>query len=115
MTGPRPVATRRISAVSVLRLAVGTLRFDRDAFRRGNRLGDLGAGQRLDPLLLERLLELRRHRLVLDRDEPRQQFDDGDLAAEATVDGGELHPDGAAAHDDERLRNSSAGGSPRRW
>ena len=59
----------------------------------------------VDALLLERLLELRGHGLVLDRHETRQQLDDGHLAAEAAVDRRELDADGAAAHDDQRLRN----------
>ena len=68
-------------------------------------LRHLRAGQRLDALLLERLLELRRHRFIFDRHEPRQQLDDGDLAAEPAEDRGELHADGAAAQDDQRLRH----------
>ena len=59
-----------------------------------------------DALLLERLLELRRHRLVFDRHEPRQQLDDGHLAAEAAIDRRELDADRAAAHDDQRLRHA---------
>ena len=59
----------------------------------------------VDALLLERLLELRGHRFVLDRHEPRQQLDDRHLAAEAAVDRRELHADRAAAHDHQRLRH----------
>ena len=57
------------------------------------------------PRLLEVLLEFRRHRLVLAGHEARQQFDDGDVAAEALEDRRELDADGAAAHDGDRLRH----------
>ena len=106
MTGPRPVATSSMLGGELLRLAVRRLRLDGHAARRSTRrLRDLRAGQHLDALLLERLLELRGHGLVLDRHEPRQQLDDRHLAAEAAVDRRELDADGAAAHDDERLRH----------
>ena len=85
-----------------LRLAVGALRLERHALALHLRPGDLRADQRGDALLLERAREFRRHRLVFDRHQPREQLDDGDLAAEAVEDRRELDADGAAAHDDDR-------------
>ena len=68
------------------------------------RARDLRARVARDALLAERLLELRRHRLVFDRHEARQQLEDRDLAAEAAEDRRELDADGAAAEDRDRLR-----------
>ena len=65
--------------------------------------GHLGAGVDLDAALLEGALELRRHRLVLAGHQPRQQLDDGHLAAVALEDRRELDADRAAAHDRDRL------------
>src|SRR5258705_2162914 len=89
----------------LLRPAIGRLRLDVHAVGPGSGFRHLRPGERLDALLLERLLQLRRDRLVLDWHQPRQQLDDGDLAAEAPVDRRELDADRAAAHDDERLRH----------
>ena len=71
--------------------------------------GHLRAGVARDALLAERLLELGRHRLVLDRHEPRQQLEDRHVAAEAAEDRRELDADRAAAHDRDRLRAPLAG------
>ena len=104
----RPAARRDEQDIGrqLLRLAVGSLRLDVHAVRAARlRCRHLRPGQRLDALLLERLLELRGNRFVFDRHEPRQQFDDRHLAAEAAVDRRELDADRAAAHDDERLRD----------
>jgi hypothetical protein len=60
-----------------------------------------------NPLLAERLLELRRHRFVFHRHQPREQLENRDLAAEPAKDGGELDAHGAAAHDGDRLRHFS--------
>ena len=71
----------------------------------GLRRRDLRAGHHLDAALLERALEFGRHRLVFARHQPRQQLDDGDFAAVALEDRGELDADRAAAHDGDRLRD----------
>src|SRR6185369_4233451 len=55
-----------------------------------------------DALLAERFFELGGNRLVLDRDEPRQQLEDRHVAAEAVEDRRELDADRAAAHDRKR-------------
>ena len=69
------------------------------------RRGDPGARMRRDALLPERLLQLRRDRLVLDGHQARQQLEDGDLRAEAVEDRAELHADRAAAENHHRLRH----------
>src|SRR5207253_270332 len=61
--------------------------------------------QTLDAALSERLLKLFGDLLVFERHDARQEFDERRLRAEARVDGGELRPDRARAHDDERLRD----------
>ena len=66
----------QVLGVELRRLAVGRLRFDIDAVGAGLRARDLRAGQHLDALLLERLLELGRDRFVFDGTMPRQQLDD---------------------------------------
>ena len=91
--------------VDFVRLAVRRLRVDRHAVVAGLRLQHLRPGHRLDALLLEGLLELRRNGLVLDRHEARQQLDDRHLAAEAAIDRRELHAHRTAAHDRQRLRH----------
>ena len=57
------------------------------------------------PCLRNDFSQLGRHGLVFDRHEARQQLEDRDLAAEAAEDRRELHADGAAAHDGDRLRD----------
>ena len=115
VTGPRPVATSRMSADSFCVLPSGACASMSTPVRRRRGLRDLRAGQRLDALLLEGLLELGRHRFILDRHEPRQQLDDRDLAAESAEDRRELHADGAAAQDDAATSAPPSDGSPRRW
>ena len=106
MTGPRPVATSSTSTVSFCVLPSPPLVISRStplapALRRRH----LRAGEHLDAAALEVLLELRRHRFVFARHQPRQQLDDGDFAAVALEDRRELDADGAAAHDRDRLRH----------
>ena len=55
------------------------------------------------PCLRNDFSELRRHRLVLDRHEPRQQLQDRHVAAEAPEDRRELDAHRAAADDGDRL------------
>src|SRR4030095_5157039 len=83
------------------RRTVGKLHLDVHAVARHAGGRDSRAGVAGDALRAERLLELGRHRLVLDRHETRQQLDDRDVAAEAREDRGELHPDRAASDDDQ--------------
>src|SRR5258706_7938373 len=82
--------------------AVGRQRLDVDAVRAGLRARDPCAGQDLDALLPERTFELGGDRLVLDRYDSREQFDESDVAAKAAEDRGELDPDRTASHDGER-------------
>ena len=105
MTGPRPGGDEQHLEGQLLRLAVARLHLDVDALGAGLGGRDLRAGQHLDAALLERALELGRHRLVFARHQPRQQLDDRDLAAVALEDRRELDADGAAAHDGNRLRH----------
>ncbi len=105
VTGPRPVATSSRSNDSFCDFLIGALHFDVDALGAGLRGRDLRAGHHLDAALLERALELGRHRLVFARHQARQQLDHRDLAAVALEDRRELDADGAAAHDGDRLRH----------
>src|SRR5438270_500844 len=61
--------------------------------------------ERLDAALAERFFQLLRDLFVFERHEPRQEFDERRLRAEARIDGGELRPDRARPDDDERLRH----------
>src|SRR6185436_6911774 len=88
-----------------LRGAVCKLHLDVDAVARHPGGGHSRAGVAGDALLTERLLELGRYRLVLDRHETRQQLDDRDVAAEAREDRGEFHADCAASHDHQGFRH----------
>ena len=65
VTGPRPVATSSTPPYE-LPSRRGVLRLDVDAVRAGACGRHLGPGQHLDALLLERLLQLGRDRLVFD-------------------------------------------------
>ena len=116
VTGPRPVATSRYSAVELAwscrrRFAPRSSTPSAPAFA----LVTFVPVSTLMPCFLNDRLELGRHRLVLDRHQPRQQLDDRDLAAEAPEDRRELDADRAAAHDHDRLRDSPSGRSLRRW
>src|SRR3954452_2468938 len=62
------------------------------------------AGENLDALLLEALAGERGDLGILDRQDLRQQFDDGHLASHRAIKRGEFDADRARAHDDERLR-----------
>src|SRR6185437_2910019 len=84
-------------------LAIRRHRLEIDAARTRLRARHLRPGQNLDALLAERSLELGRHGLVFHRDDAREEFDEGDVAAEAAEDRRELDADGAAAHDRDRL------------
>ena len=64
---------------------------------------DLGAGDDVEPLLLEILLGHGGNFGVLDRQDARQDFGDGHVAAELIVEAGEFDADGAGADDEEPL------------
>ena len=59
--------------------------------------------QILDAALLEFLLQLLRDLLILQRQQPRQHFHDGDLRAIGAPDGGKLHADRARPDDHHRF------------
>jgi hypothetical protein len=88
---------QQIVRLQCRRSAVWQLRLKSHAV--GPRLGSghLRAGEHLDSLFFERSFQLGGHGFVLDRNESRQELDDGDLTAEATEDGRELDADGAAS------------------
>src|SRR3954451_983130 len=87
------------------RLAVGCLGIEVDPFCGIPGARDPGAGEHLDALTLERFLELRRDRFVLDRHEPGQQFDNRDLAPEAAENRSEFDANRATSKDHDRLWN----------
>ena len=58
-----------------------------------------------DSLFGENAFQFLRDFFVFERNDARQHFDERDFRAEAAVDGGELHTDGAATDDQHRFRN----------
>ncbi len=68
-----------------------------------------GAGDNLDACGCDLLLKHSRDLLVHAGDEAREHLDDGDLGAHADQELGELHPDDAAADDDDALRQGFHG------
>ena len=62
--------------------------------------------QAADPTRLELLAQLAPDRLVLERHQPRRHLDDGDIAAGAAPEGGELHPHRAGAEHDGARRHA---------
>ena len=60
-------------------------------------------GQHLDAALLEGFGQFGADFFILQRDDPRQHFDHGDLGAVGIPHGGKLHADRAAADDDHRF------------
>ena len=74
-----------------------------DALAADLGLFDLGVGENLDAALGEAPLEQFRDFGVLDRQNLRQHFEDGDLRPERVEEIGELAADGAGAEDDDRL------------
>ncbi len=102
--------------LGLVRLALGVLERDVHAVVLDVRL--LEARRRVDvhaALLVGALHELG-DIFVLEREDALERLDDGDLGAVGGVDVGELHPDGAGAHDQERpgrlLLHERAGGGP---
>ena len=105
MTGPRPTATRQMSAVTVVLVpsasyvTVASVSLDDD-----RRDGRAGGGR--DPALAERARDLLGEILVLERREPGERLDHRDLGAERAVDRRELEAHRAGADHDGRRRDA---------
>ena len=85
----------------IRRLAVGVGPGDFDAGFGLLDFLDFGAGVDVDAALFEDAREFLGNLFVFGRHDARQEFDDGDLGAEAAEDGGELDAHRARADDDE--------------
>src|SRR5205807_3913982 len=89
--------------LELARRAVG-LDLDRHLVLGGRSLLHLGAGDHLDAALLVALRQRVRCFGVLERQDPRQRFDQRDAGPERAENVGELHADGPRADDRERGR-----------
>ena len=89
----------------LLLLAAG-LHIERDLVLADVRLGDLRSGDHLDPPLAVALVQGIRRLGVLEREDPRQCFDDGHFDAERVEDVGEFHPHRSRADNRERGRHA---------
>jgi hypothetical protein len=89
--------------VERLVLALRVLEGDRHAVVLHLRLLEAGAGVDVHAALLEGALHELGDLGVLEREDPVEGLDDGDLRAVGRVDVGELHADGAGPDDEQRL------------
>ncbi len=99
-----PTAEIMRSAAMLSRLPSAQLDGRRDAALAAFHLGDLGAGENSNALLLERLARQRRDLRVLGGQDLRQQLDHRHLDAERAIERGELDADGAGPGDQQRAR-----------
>ena len=105
VTGPRPVATSRYSALDLRGLAVGRLRLEVDAAAPAFAPVTFVPVSTLMPCFLKERSSSAETASSSTGTMPRQQLDDRHVAAEAAEDRRELDADRAAAHD----RRSTSG------
>src|SRR5215831_4094996 len=86
-----PCGDEQVVGAKPLGRSSAELNVDVDTVCIGLRRSHLSARMTDDALLAKGLLELGRHRFVFDRDEPRQQFENGHAAPEPSEDRGEFH------------------------
>ena len=107
--GARPTATRTFSASFSTGLPLAPVQVTLTPVAVFSIFSTLASGVDVDAALFEEAGELLGDLFVFRGHDARQEFEDGDLGAEAAEDGAELDADGAGADDDEGFRHLGDG------